>query len=631
MQKESLVAYEKRILQTDDFLVAEIMEHRSTILSLLSRQDEWLVGATDGFRQYDGDGRLLRRFTMAEGWPQCDIPDMALFQQNPVLAVRGTGLVFWAKEASAVVPEDAACRFPTALLSTPQGDLWVGTRGCGLLLWNNAVLKKVVVPGLPHSFHATHLAGDSTSLWVGTFAQGLWHYSGGTWRAWTTADGLPDNQITTLALDPARRLCAAGTPMGGLWIQGEKAESRFLEGEFIESLVFHRERFFASTRGGSVLSLNPAERPRLLTATGSGPGPREDAGHPAAPPRLHAVGNELFLSSSGDLWRVDAGWRAPLQPILQLRHSREPVLADRFVNALATDDDRQLWVGYFDAGLDIVSMADGRIRHWRDDLLFCINHLHHDPPSHQTFVSTANGLAVFSGRENYRLLRQEEGLIHNSVSQTLPEFPGSTTVLAATAGGLTLYEPFRVSSLYAYHGLPGNQVYSLAPTPKGIYIGTLGGLSFWNRKDPPRNYTPANSPLRHSWVNALLLDGETLWIGTCGGGIQTLDSGGAWNTPIGSLSNAKVNPGALYSWNRLLFIGTMDKGFYLADPRQRIWAGIKTGLLPGNVTSFVSDSDYVYVGTDLGLIRFSLPDLQASLSATGHPFDRAESPGSRFP
>ena len=53
------------------------------------------------------------------------------------------------------------------------------------------------------------------------------------------------------------------------------------------------------------------------------------------------------------------------------------MLADRNVSALSVDGMGQLWIGYFDHGLDIVDPGFTRARHIEDQHLFCVNRIVH--------------------------------------------------------------------------------------------------------------------------------------------------------------------------------------------------------------------------------------------------------------
>ena len=84
-----------------------------------------------------------------------------------------------------------------------------------------------VVPGGPliASAVVTLLEGADGAVWAGTYGKGLWRVTGGDKRLFTTADGLPNDQIRALYLDPDGTVWI-GTFGGGL--------SAFRDGRFFK-------------------------------------------------------------------------------------------------------------------------------------------------------------------------------------------------------------------------------------------------------------------------------------------------------------------------------------------------------------------------------------------------------------
>ena len=81
------------------------------------------------------------------------------------------------------------------------------------------------------------------------------------------------------------------------------------------------------------------------------------------------------------------------------------------------DHDGQLWVGYFDRGLDIVDAGLTRARHLEDQHLFCVNRIVHGPT---TAVATANGLVLFDASGQKRqVLGRDQGVIANHVTDVV--------------------------------------------------------------------------------------------------------------------------------------------------------------------------------------------------------------------
>jgi ligand-binding sensor domain-containing protein len=278
-------------------------------------------------------------------------------------------------------------------------------------------------------------------------------------------------------------------------------------------------------------------------------------------------------------------------------------LADINISALAIDRDRNLWVGYFDRGLEVFSARGERLLREENERLFCINHILALSDG-RVLVSTANGLAVFSGTVSRDFITEKQGLIHRAVAMTLPLELGDDRLLAATAEGVTLLRRNQpVQNFFALHGLASNHVYCAASLGGRIYLGTLAGISVLENARIVFSWNTANSGLAMNWVNAMAVLKGQLFVGTYGGGIQSLDANGQWTNHGPTIGTFEVNSNAMAIDGSRLYAGSLDRGFFVYDSSSNQWRHIQDGLPSQNVTAFAFDSDNVLVGTDAGLLK----------------------------
>src|SRR5882724_9848028 len=121
--------------------------------------------------------------------------DLELF-----LGTTGEGLVaFDGKQFRQIRPEDARLRKVTGLLPLATGRILIGTDAAGVLIYDGKSLAQFH-PSLSEA-RVTALAGDDTSLWIGTHNRGLLHWRSGEL---TEISGLPDLHILSLAIDRER-------------------------------------------------------------------------------------------------------------------------------------------------------------------------------------------------------------------------------------------------------------------------------------------------------------------------------------------------------------------------------------------------------------------------------------------
>ncbi len=119
-----------------------------------------------------------------------------------------------------------------AILQTREGYLWFTTFD-GLIRYDGVrlvVFDKATTPGLvSNRFDSLYETPDGV-LWAGTQDGGLTRYENGTFKTYTSADGLPSNNI--------QGLCDDG--VGGIQVWTPKGVARWSNGRFISDEVLSR-------------------------------------------------------------------------------------------------------------------------------------------------------------------------------------------------------------------------------------------------------------------------------------------------------------------------------------------------------------------------------------------------------
>lgn len=505
-----------------------------------------------------------------------------------------------------LLPAAADARDLTALLPLATGDVLLGTRRRGVLIYNGATLVplRFTVPGVnPASLQITALAAvDSASFLIGTRDSGVFYVHAGTVDHANSASGLPDDQVESIAVSPTRAF--VGTPVGtaefDLAAPSFRPVRTLAQGTFAHALALDEHQLTIGTLDQGIRQIPLQDSPSLRRVSiSAGPagasGQRVDA-FVAAPGALYALADGTLLRRAG------AAWTPALPP--------EPAaLADSNISALAFAPDGTLYIGFFDHGIDLLS-PEGAIRHREDDHLFCINRLVLDPQRHTIAAATANGLVLFDAQGKPRqTLTHRDGLISDAVTDIT--FTRAGTALA-TPAGITLLGPSGAESLYAFQGLVNNHVYALASTGSSdqLLAGTLGGISILKANVVERNLTVANSALKHNWITALLpMPDNTVLVGTYGAGLETLDSQGRFvpiELPSGTPRDPGglvINPDALYATSSHVYAGTLGNGMLVYSDSTGRWFAVTTGLPSLNVTAFAARGGEIYIGTENGLVR----------------------------
>jgi len=522
-----------------------------------------------------------------------------------LLATSGAGLLLLdpnpkgTPQLHQLLPDSAEARDLTALLPMSSGDLLLGTRNAGVLLFDGSTLAPY--GHLPASEITALAAADSTSVLVGTRNAGLFYVHAGTSQHADATNGLPDNQIETIAI--AQGKAFAGTPLGIAEFdlnQPNLTPDRVLaSGLFAHSLSVSASEIQAGTLDQGIQRIPLDSRPRIRNAAlaldpAAQQYRRVDAFVGGSP---YALADGMLLSHAG------AGWRLALPPATT-------TLADRNISALAFAPDGSLYVGFFDHGLDIFGATTGeRTRHLEDDHLFCINRLVLDPVRQTVAAATANGLVLFDRQGTPRqTLTRRDGLISDHITDIAFTRSGTTV---ATPAGLTFITAAGTESLYAFQGLVNNHVYTIATgANERLLAGTLGGISLLESNAVKRNFTATNSGLKHNWITALATSPQGGWfVGTYGAGIMTLSADGNVFTPAelpaGTPHDLVINPNALLVTPTHVYAGTLGHGMLVRDISANRWSVIDHGLPSLNVTAFAERDGVLYIGTENGLVRIA--------------------------
>jgi ligand-binding sensor domain-containing protein len=218
-------------------------------------------------------------------------------------------------------------------------------------------------------------------------------------------------------------------------------------------------------------------------------------------------------------------------------------------------------------------------------------------------VATANGLVLFDqlGRKQ-QVLGRSDGLLADHVTDAALYRGG---MVLATPAGLTFLDSSGPRSLYAFHGLVNNHVYTVAAAGKEVVAGTLGGISVLEDENVAANYTVANRGLTHNWISALVRDGHDWIVGTYGGGIVRLRADGHFEAFDVATGKFEVYPNAMLATDSHVLAGTLSNGLYVYNRSSNHWTVIREGLPSLTVTALASGDGNIYVGTDNGLVRIA--------------------------
>jgi ligand-binding sensor domain-containing protein len=578
-------------------------------------QDRVYLCGPSGLFAYDPGGTLTASYHVGLELPAAPLVQMA----TGVAAGSGTPELFMATAGEGLLafdgqtfrqirPAAADDRTLTTLLPLSTGRILMGTAKKGVLVYDGRAIA-TFHPALA-GIHVTALAGDESSLWVGTLDRGVWHWHAGELDRFGESEGLPDPQVLALAI--SGDYAWAGTPMGIAEFRGGRFTRVLASGVFASSLLPRSDALLVGTEDEGMVEI-----PLNARSTGRGGRPSFQGDLLPGPVlRITDVGDTLEALSEDGLYALGsaglkagatqraAGWRR----LIARQGAGRSGLTDSNISALAFDDAGRLWVGYFDRGLDILDSDSRRATHIEDEHIFCVNRIVHDRDRGISAVATANGLALFdaAGRKQ-QVLGRADGLLADHVTDVVFRPNG---MAVGTPAGVTLIDTAGTRSLYAFQGLVNNHVYTLADSGERLLVGTLGGLSVLAGDLVRASYTTVNSRLTHNWITAIVPVGNEWFVGTYGAGVLRFDSSGRWQSFGDAAALSVVNPNAMLVTQAYAYAGTLGHGLLVYNRTSGRWTQFQAGLPSANVTALAVRKGTIYVGTDNGLVRFpevSLP------------------------
>ncbi len=514
----------------------------NNVVALALFNGQLVSGGPGGLTRWNlADGSVAGRLTTGNGLPDPNVTALLVDDQTQTLwiATEG-GVVAFDGQTTRVYDESSGLdsNTVTALARTRRG-LLAGTAyssadGGGLNLFDGNHWQPVA--GFPSSgqtdTHPDQLSTSVTAIledsqglwWVGT-ANGLGRYDGQTWKRFSTADGLPDNEIVSLAV--VSGTVWAGTRGGPAQLQANtfvpaiEAQGRSTNGMFQSA---NGDLWFMS---GDAILRRPAAGGNWQTF--------ERAQFPAgeAYSGLEGPGGAIYFASDAGVLRFNGRafdlWSVPNVPTQSgYRH----ILA-----GLAGE----LWFVQQDgSNIDLLDLAGPT---WQPIPSASCNSC--APlawgPDGRLWAGSEQGMYIVKGAAAFRAIQSSiafSDVTHLTTDQGLPDGPAWAVAFASdgstwigTTAGVAVYAGAPITTVYtaANAGLADDSVNHLLAAGDGsMWVATNTDLS---RRTPDGqwiHYGPGNPFQSDVRVNGLAQDSSgAIWVATDGEGVYRF-AGDAW-------------------------------------------------------------------------------------------------------
>ena len=282
---------------------------------------------------------------------------------------------------------------------------------------------------------------------------------------------------------------------------------------------------------------------------------------------------------------------------------RQLGMGDGNISAITTDGD-DVWVGSWTGGLVRYTRSTGRRQVFREGpeslLSLRVRGIH--PAGGYVWVGTDQGLSVYA-RSSSRW-RQEPVLGGVEPSPVVAIVDAGGVVYAGTLGqGLWRHDASGWSRV-GQDVLPGSFINALLVVDQTLWIGTidLGLVRLDLRSGTLRSFDEVNATLGPQNVTAIVAeDAATLWIGTFGDGLYRWEAGANRVTHFtvadGQLPDDWILAAAVGDAG--LYFGTFGGGAVRYDPQREKWTAIslEQGLPSLNVAVLAAARGQIYFGT----------------------------------
>lgn len=487
--------------------------------------------------------------------------------QQDVTAVTQTTLAETAKDTSLTVtpPAGGANEPPPAALPPGwtqfsdtsqvraialQDDLvWVGSEG-GLIAWNRydgSYHKYTMLDGLSSHNITSLLVTQDGELWAGTDGGGVMVFDGTSWEAFTTEDGLDSDTVLSL-FETEEGALIAGTaygPTGFNFFDGQTWHNDWFPPAPVEfpkpvafangpeglivgladegGLLFLIEDQWTHFIGAdglpsdSILSLAVDAEGELLIVTDQrgGIGYFDGQTFEPIPELADTLGTVIYTAPNGNLWLgtdYEALWLFEGGDLRS--YDEADGLPLGVIRAIIQDEDDIVWLGVEDQGM--VQLDDQTFDTWA---------LEDEPPFHnvQQILEADDGQLWFVQQWG-----GEEVAVYDPASDTWEaiEFSLEVNVIALDPDGSqwvgTSDGLWRISAQGARQrfstqdGLPGDYITALTFGPDdGLWVGTETGLGYHNPKQDDVAWRDFTTYIPSPHVSTLYTDPDgTIWIGT---------------------------------------------------------------------------------------------------------------------
>ncbi|MCK9408604.1 MAG: ATP-binding protein [Bacteroidetes bacterium] len=339
----------------------------------------------------------------------------------------------------------------------------------------------------------------------------------------TTANGLPTNSISALAVDQ-NGVIWVGTPNGLVRIQDETVQTyttaNGMTSNAIRTLFVDKNNIlWIGTDGGGINRFLGTSGSRTFDVLTTDDG------------LVNNFIRTIFQDSEDNIW---IGTRNGLSQIHIRKFElfgKKAGLSDSYVRTVFEDSRKRIWVGTNGNGLNLLD--SGKVKIWNSEKELpnkFIRALYENNDGTLWIGTDGGGVIQYNERKKpgaqFKRITTEHGLTENYIRAIQPGFENDVWV-ATYGGGISRVIGDSIIPFTVKQGLANDNVLAMVRSQKKVlWVGTNGGGI--NKITPGKIETiDLKNGLSNNFILSLYIDHEgVVWAGTNGGGINRITDTG---------------------------------------------------------------------------------------------------------
>ncbi len=488
------------------------------------------------------------------------------------------------------------------IVQTKDGYLWMGTYegvarfdGIGFRVFDTAN-----TPGMDSNRIKELLEDSKGNLWIATSA-GLLCYRNGSFKNYTTGNGLSNNFVVCLCEDR----------QGRIWVGTTAGLSRFENGVFTP---YTQQQGLTQNYISALVEDNEGN---LLIGTSGGGLYRRDCNDGKITPCTieGCPGNmdirTLYKDRQGRTWIGTAGKGLAVNEGEKFKlYTQKDGLSGNDVRAIFQDSNGTLWIGTNGQGLNtfkngVFSYSDTEQSFFSSPIRAIL-----EDREGSLWIGTRDGLSQLKDGK-FIIYNRRSGLPVDSVRTVFQDHIGNIWI-GTINGGLVQYQNNRFETFGINQGLKSEHIWTIAQSQdSSLWVGTYGGGLHRIKNGKIIEIYNTGKGLSNNIVRAVFVDPEdNVWVGTNGGGVDILKKDRNYRTSINYSTKNGLSDDFVYAISGdnqgNIWIGTYSGDLDRFNNGNFTVYSIKDGLTGHAIWSiYPDDQGVIWIGTDDGgLVRF---------------------------